>query len=82
MPGYCRRRVTCLRFSWGFLENLEDKEKIIHELKFKGNGVCENGCHKYNKSMDDVVKAGFKHKDAAIAMKEIAENFKKEKSET
>ena len=59
------------------LDNLEEKEKSIHELKMKGNGICENGCHRYNKSMDDVVKAGFKHKGDAIAMKEVAENLRK-----
>ena len=44
------------------LQTLEEKEKIIHEFKLKGNGICENGCHKYNKSMDEVVQAGFKHR--------------------
>ena len=60
-----------------FLDIIEEKEKQIHELKLNGNGICENGCHRYNKSMDDVVKAGFKHKDAALALKEVAENLKK-----
>ena len=59
-----------------FLHIIEEKEKQIHELKLNGNGICENGCHRYNKSMDDVVKAGFKHKDAALALKEVAENLK------
>ena len=59
------------------LDNLEEKEKQIHQLKLEGNGICENGCHKYNKSMDDVVKAGFKHKGDVIAMKEVAENLRK-----
>ena len=59
------------------LENLEDKERLIHELKINGNGICENGCHKYNKSMDDVVKAGFKHKGDALAMKEVADSLRK-----
>ena len=59
------------------IDNLQEKEKVIHNLKLTGNGVCENGCHKYNKSMDEVVKAGFKHKNDALAVKEVAENLKK-----
>ena len=34
---------------------------------------CENGCHRYNKSMDDVVKAAAKHRDAALALKDISD---------
>ena len=56
---------------------LEEKEKVIHSLKLNGNGVCENGCHSIYKSMDEVVKADFKHKNGALAVKEGAENLKK-----
>ena len=56
---------------------LEEKEKIIYELKMKSNGICENGCHKYNKSMDEVVQAGYKHRNNVLAVKEVAENLKK-----
>ena len=35
---------------------------------------CENGCHRYNKSMDDAVKAAAKRRDAALALKDISDN--------
>ena len=38
---------------------------------------CKNGCHKYSKTMDDVVQAMSKHRDAALAMKEINDKQKK-----
>jgi hypothetical protein len=59
------------------IDDLEEKEKVIHDLKLNGNGVCENGCHKYNKSMDEVVKVGFKHKNEPLAVKKVAENLEK-----
>ena len=34
---------------------------------------CENGCHRYNQSMDDVLKAAAKHRDAALALKDISD---------
>ena len=34
-------------------------------------------CYRYSKTMDEVIEAGDKHKKAAIAMKEVAEDLKK-----
>ena len=37
---------------------------------------CYNGCNKYNKSMDEIVKAASKHREAALALKTIGMNQK------
>ena len=37
---------------------------------------CENGCHRYNQSMDDVLKAAAKHRDAALALKDVTDKQK------
>ena len=38
------------------------------------SAACKNGCGKYGKSMDDVVEALTKHRNAALNLKEINEN--------
>ena len=38
---------------------------------------CSKGCHKYNKTTDEIVEAATKHKEAALALKEIGEKQKK-----
>ena len=55
-------------------EELEEKDKIIHNLKRK-DFKC-NGCDKYNKSMDEVVQATAKHREAVLALKNICEKQK------
>ena len=57
-------------------EEIKEKDHIIYMLKQKGDNVCSNGCGKYTKSMDDVVKATVKHREAAITLKEICEKQK------
>ena len=58
-------------------EALDEKEKALFNLKLKDSGECKNGCHRYNKSMDDVVAACSKHRNAVSALKEVAEDLKK-----
>ena len=56
---------------------LDEKEKEIYYLKKnKENNICKNGCEKYNRSMDDVVKYATKNKNDLLAIKEIAEEQK------
>ena len=38
---------------------------------------CPNSCHRYRQSMSEIVEAGNKHKEKAIAIKEIAEEQKR-----
>ena len=42
------------------------------------SNVCQNGCHKYIKTMYDVIKALAKHKNAALHMKEVIKIHEKE----
>ena len=44
------------------------------------SNVCQNGCHKYIKTMYDVIKALAKHQNAALHLKEVNENLKKKLS--
>ena len=37
---------------------------------------CKNGCQKYNKSVDEIVQAASKHREAVVALKSIGENQK------
>ena len=53
-------------------EQIRRNEKQIHELKI--NGVCINGCQRYNKSMDEVVKYASKHREGLIELKKVSEN--------
>ena len=56
---------------------LDEKEKEIYYLKKnRENNICKNGCEKYNRSMDDVVKYATKNKNDLLAIKEIAEEQK------
>lgn len=36
------------------------------------NNECSNNCHRYRQSIEDIVDAGNKHKEKALALKEIA----------
>ena len=54
---------------------LKEKDEEIFILK---QNVEKCSCSKYNKSMDEVIKHGQKHKDAVIELKRIAE-LQKEK---
>jgi hypothetical protein len=55
-------------------EELDHKENIIHNLKQKY--LKCSGCEKYNKSMDEVVTATAKHKEAALTLKKFCEKQK------
>ena len=57
-------------------EALNAKEQQLHEMKVKDNG-CQNGCNRYSKSIDEINKAGSKHKEKLLALKSIADNQKK-----
>ena len=48
------------------LEKLRKKDKEILNLK-KNAEECT--CFRYNKSMDEVIKHGQKHKDAVVELK-------------
>ena len=49
---------------------------FIHELKKKSPPECTYGCSKYNKSVDEIVNAGHKHREKLFAIKDIAEDQK------
>ena len=55
---------------------LNAKEQQLHEMKVKNN-ECQNGCNRYSKSIDEIYKAGSKHKEKLLALKLIADNQKK-----
>ena len=38
---------------------------------------CNKGCHKYKQTIDEIVDAATKHKEAVIAMKEVSEKQKR-----
>ena len=61
-------------------EEVKTKEESIHKLR-SNKGACSNGCDKYNKSMDEVVKATAKHREAAKTLKEVCEKQKKKINE-
>ena len=56
------------------VEELEEKEKLIHELKMKVGNDCV--CQKYNKSIDEIYQAGSKHRQKALDLKDIAQKQK------
>ena len=62
-------------------EEIKEKDHIIYMLKQKGDNTCSNGCGRYTKSMDEVVKATAKHREAAITLKEICEKQKVKRKE-
>ena len=55
----------------------EKPDKAKTEVMDKNAEKCSNGCNKYTKSMDEVLKATSKHRDAALALKEISTQQKK-----
>ena len=57
-------------------EELKTKDETIHKLN-RNKNMCLNGCDKYNKSMDEVVAATAKHREAVITLKEVCEKQKK-----
>ena len=58
-------------------EALDTKEQKIHNLKVNDLKECPNGCHRYSKSIDEIFRAGSKHKEKLLCLKSIAENQKK-----
>ena len=48
---------------------LEDKELEVADLKMMN---CDQGCQKYNKSIDEIAEAAAKHKEKLESLKEIA----------
>ena len=48
---------------------LEEKEVEVADLKMM---KCDQGCQKYNKSIDEIVQAAAKHKEKLESLKEIA----------
>ena len=57
-------------------DKLEEKIRIINELKSAPKFECSKGCGKYNKSVDEIYEAGVKHKNKLIDLKEIADEQK------
>ena len=37
---------------------------------------CQNNCHRYSKTIDEIYEAGNKHREKLIALKDITENQK------
>ena len=63
-------------FQKNSVENCDDVSKADTNLIDKNNdAICS--CSKYNKTMDEVVQAASKHRDAAVTMKEINNELKK-----
>ena len=62
--------------NYDYIEEIERKEMFIHELKKKSPPECTYGCSKYNKSVDEIVNAGHKHREKLLAIKDIAEDQK------
>ena len=58
------------------IEELERKESVIHSLKNKFPGECSYGCNKYNKSVEEIVTAGNKHREKLLILKNVAEEQK------
>ena len=50
-------------------EALEAKEQQIHELKVNGLKEKECECHRYSKSIEEIYKAGSKHKEKLLSLK-------------
>ena len=61
-------------------EDLEEKDKIIFEMKKKEENNCPNNCEKYSKSIDEIFQAGTKHREKLIALKKVADDQKKKMS--
>ena len=57
-------------------DRLEEKTKMIEDLKSSANFKCSNGCDKYSKTIGEIFEAGAKHKEKLVALKEIADNQK------
>ena len=56
-------------------QELRRMEKDMFELK-KQTSTCQNGCEKYNRSMDDIVTYAEKNKTALMRLKTLAEDQK------
>ena len=59
-------------------EALASKDQQLYELKKNNTKECQNGCHRYSKSIDEICQAGSKHKEKLVALKSRATNLKKE----
>ena len=57
-------------------EEIERQDIIIYKMKKRVPEECSYGCRKYNKSVDEIVIAGNKHKEKLLAIKDIAEEQK------
>jgi hypothetical protein len=57
-------------------KELESKEKEIFEVRENRENKCKNGCEKYNRSMDDVVKYATKNRESALSLKDTVESQK------
>ena len=57
-------------------EEIDRQDILIYELKKKVPEECSFGCKKYNKSVEEIVTAGKKHKEKLLALKEIADEQK------
>ena len=61
-------------------EVIDEKESILNELDKKNEEIayleklkCDNGCGKYNKTVDEIAQAAFKHRENLIALKEVSD---------
>ena len=62
--------------NYDYIVEIERNESFIHELKKKSPLECTYGCSKYNKSVDEIVNAGYKHREKLLAIKDIDEDQK------
>ena len=77
MSCHFQKMVTNLeKEKFDLSEEVKRKEIVVHELKKRAPVECSYGCQKYNKSVDEIVIAGNKHREKLVAVKEIAEGQK------
>ena len=62
--------------NYDYIVEIERNESFIHALKKKSPLECTYGCSKYNKSVDEIVNAGYKHREKLLAIKDIDEDQK------
>ena len=59
-----------------FEREIDEKLKVIENLRNDQSLECSKGCEKYSKSVDEIYEAGVKHKSKLVELKEIADEQK------
>ena len=57
-------------------DQLEEKSKVIEDLRNNVPYKCSKGSDRYSKSVDDNYDAGLKHKSKLLKLKQIADDHK------